>query len=120
VNINRADIRKALLEYLDTQDFFEGAYTEKDRGSIDALVDHTTKALSLTPMYHKGKGRAYVKKLVSQEIATMKRMGLCRRVTWGRYRPNCLQGRTESCSLRVSKPSAKAKKQSGLDEGSVP
>lgn len=118
VSIERADIRRVLLAYLESEDFFEGAYTERDKGSVEALVEHTIKALALTPSYHKGKGRALLKKLVTQEIATMKRLGLCRRVTWGRYRP--LHQSTESDSSREPTPSAKAKKQSGLGGGSAP
>lgn len=121
MSIKRADIRRVLLDYLENADFFEGAYTEKDKGSIDALVEHTTKALSLTPSYHKGKGKAYVKKLVTQEIATMKRMGLCRRVTWGRYRPLRLRkGTTEPDLLKEPTPSVRAKKQNDLGGDSPP
>lgn len=120
MSINRAEIRRVLLTYLDNEDFFEGAYTEKDKGSINALVAHTIKALSLPLIYHKGEGRAYVKKLVTQEVATMKRMGLCRRVTWGRYRPSRQQGKTESLSSTAPTPSARAKKQNDLGGGSAP
>jgi len=89
VNITRTEIRKVLILYFEGQDFTEDQYTEKDKGSIDMMVNHIVNELKLPAKYLdlKNNQRRALKKLVSQEVAHMKRIGLCGRVTWGRYRP---------------------------------
>ena len=89
MNITRPEIRKVLILYFEGQDFTEDQYTEKDKGSIDMMVNHIVNEFKLSSKYLdlKNKQRRALKNLVGQEIALMKRMGLCRRVTWGRYRP---------------------------------
>ena len=89
MNITRPEIRKVLILYFEGQDFTEDQYTEKDKGSIDMMVDYIVTEFKLSSKYLdlKNKQRKVLKNLVGQEVALMKRMGLCRRVTWGRYRP---------------------------------
>lgn len=84
MNITRSEIRKVLILYFKGQDFTEDQYTKKDKGSIDMMVSHLVNEFKL---HLKNSQRTALKKLVSQEIALMKKKGLCRRVTWGRYRP---------------------------------
>ncbi len=75
-----------------------GAFTSEDKGSIEALIKHTIKAFSLSSKYNLKKNekatgktsteaRKRLRACVGQEVALMKREGLVRRVTWGRYRP---------------------------------
>jgi hypothetical protein len=89
MNITRLEIREVLILYFKGQDFTEDQYTKKDKGSIDMMVSHLVNEFKLPSKYLdlKNNQRRALKKLVSQEIALMKKIGLCRRVTWGRYRP---------------------------------
>tara|TARA_B100000424_G_scaffold246620_1_gene218430 strand:- start:1000 stop:1299 length:300 start_codon:yes stop_codon:yes gene_type:complete len=95
---DRKKIREALLLYFQSEDFSVGAFTSNDKGSIEALIKHIVKAFSLSSQYRLKKGekatgkgsseaRKRLRNVVGQEVALMKRKGLIRRVTWGRYRP---------------------------------
>tara|TARA_B000000609_G_C24157468_1_gene341438 strand:- start:269 stop:568 length:300 start_codon:yes stop_codon:yes gene_type:complete len=95
---DRKEIREALLIYFQTEDFSVGAFTSEDKGSIESLVEHIIEAFSLSSKYNlkkkeKATGKAStearkrLRACVGQEVALMKRRGLVRRVTWGRYRP---------------------------------
>lgn len=96
--LERKEIRQALIFYFQEEDFSIGAFTIEDKGSIESLIEHTIKVFSLPSKYHlkssekttgknSTKERQRLRSLVGQEVAQMKREGLVRRVTWGRYRP---------------------------------
>ena len=95
---DRKKIREALILYFQSEDFSVGAFTSEDKGSIESLIKHIVKAFSLSSKYKLKKGekatgktsteaRKRLRACVGQEVALMKREGLIRRVTWGRYRP---------------------------------
>jgi len=89
MSITRTKIREILLAYFREQDFTQDQFTDKDRGKIDMMVNHVIEVLGLSSRYNnlKSKQRKHLKSLVGQEVALMKRKYLCRRITWGRYRP---------------------------------
>ena len=89
MNITRSEIRSILSSYFLEQNFNEDQFTVKDKGTIDMMLNHviSVKGLSSQFMNLKSPKRKRLKDMVGQEVALMKRMGLCRRVTWGRYRP---------------------------------
>jgi hypothetical protein len=97
--IKRKEIRQELLTYFTSGlDFSDGAFTSEDKGSIEVLLNHIIKALSLPSRYNlreneraTGKASTEARKAlrsqVTQEVGQMKREGLIKRITWGRYRP---------------------------------
>ena len=89
MNITRSEIRSILSSYFLEQNFNEDQFTVKDKGTIDMMLNHviSVKGLSSQFMNLKSPKRKRLKDMVGQEVALMKRMGLCRSVTWGRYRP---------------------------------
>ena len=89
MNITRTEIREILLVYFKEQDFTQDQFTDKDKGTIDMMVNHIISVRGLSSQYKntKSKKRRHLKNIVGQEVALMKRKYLCRRVTWGRYRP---------------------------------
>lgn len=87
MSIERSAIRSVLIDYFQSESFVFEPDRDKDKGSISMMSDHIIKALSLAPYYQGGEGRAYVKKLVTQEIRVLREYRLCKRISWGRYRP---------------------------------
>ena len=89
MNITRSEIRNILTSYFLEQDFTQDQFTNKDKGTIDMMLNHviSVKGFSSQFMNLKNPKRKRLKDMVGQEVALMKRRGLCRRVTWGRYRP---------------------------------
>ena len=96
--LERKEIRKALIIYFQEEDFSVGAFTSQDKGSIEVLIEHIIVVFSLPNKFKLRKGetatgkkssesRKKLRSQVTQEVAQMKREGLVRRVTWGRYRP---------------------------------
>lgn len=87
MSIDRSAIREALLEYFQTESFVFEPNRDQDKGSINMMSSYIIKALSLPSYYQEGEGRAYVRKLVTQEIRVLREYRLCKRISWGRYRP---------------------------------
>tara|TARA_Y100000591_G_C21440769_1_gene501365 strand:- start:156 stop:431 length:276 start_codon:yes stop_codon:yes gene_type:complete len=89
MNITRSEIRTILSSYFLEQNFNEDQFTERDKGTIDMMLNHIISVKDFSPQYMnlKSSKRKRLKNMVGQEVALMKKRGLCRRVTWGRYRP---------------------------------
>ena len=91
MSINRAQVREALFDYFQTEDFSDQDHLEKDqdKGSVTMMMAHIIEALSLPSVYvEEGGDRASLRAVVSQEVRLMSQRHLCRRVRWGRYRPH--------------------------------
>jgi len=98
----RLRIRQALAQYFSTQDFSADAYSQKDKGRIEQVVNHIVDVLDLPSSFKLDSGetatsklstpqRLWLREYVTHTLAQLKHSGRVRRIMHGIYRPCCLK-----------------------------